>query len=490
MSKYKYRNRKQAGKRKKSKQRRRTHHESLGERMDSFLPDEGVFADVPRHGNTHWLGRSFTCLALFWAWSESQNVTDAFEQAVQDCRKTSHDQVPQTYQGFMKALVKFTSIFMILLRQTMHNWMERVGRPFWRIAGFVPIAFDGSRSTAPRTKDNEEAFCAKNYGRGKTAKYRKKKSKGMRRRRNQKNKPHPQRPQTWITLMWHMGLRLPWNWRLGPSNSSERTHVMEMIETGAFPQQTLFCGDAGFVGYDFWQTIIDHGGDFLVRVGANVTLLAENADYRLLADGEVLCWPKAQMNAGRLPLRLRLASVQVGKTHMFLLTSVLSKHKLNVEQIVRFYKMRWGVEVEFRGLKQTLDRSKLRCRNPSRLLAELEWSILAMAVAELSALDAQFQAQASQSNPRAVDPKKCSLAGALRALRCSLRRGGDVPDEGKDLESMLANAVTDDFHRKSSKKARYRPPNPDKKPLGNPEIRKLNPDEETKLREIREKMVA
>ena len=42
-------------------------------------------------------------------------------------------------------------------------------------------------------------------------------------------------------------------------------------------------------------------------------------------------------------------------------------------------------------------------------------------------------------------------------------------------------AVTDSYVRKSSKRARYRPPNPDKKPLGNPEIRKLTPQEQKKL---------
>ena len=37
--------------------------------------------------------------------------------------------------------------------------------------------------------------------------------------------------------------------RLGPSNSSERAHVMEMVSAGKFSKNTLFCGDAGFVGY-------------------------------------------------------------------------------------------------------------------------------------------------------------------------------------------------------------------------------------------------
>src|SRR5262249_59135216 len=139
--------------------------------------------------------------------------------------------------------------------------------------GWVPIAFDGSRSTAPRTKSNEQAFCAAHYGKGKTARYRKKKTKGMRRKKNQRNPAQPQEPQTWITLLWHMGLRLPWSWRLGPSDSSERAHVMDMLRTEAFPPHTLFCGDAGFCGYPLWACVLAQHRHFLVRVGSNVGLL-------------------------------------------------------------------------------------------------------------------------------------------------------------------------------------------------------------------------
>ena len=95
-------------------------------------------------------------------------------------------------------------------------------------------------------------------------------------------------------MMWHMGLRLPWSWRLGPSNSSERAHVMEMLQHGKYPKKTLFCGDAGFVGFPLWSAILERGGHFLVRVGANVSLLTEYADYELGQDGYVLCWLKAE----------------------------------------------------------------------------------------------------------------------------------------------------------------------------------------------------
>ena len=66
--------------------------------------------------------------------------------------------------------------------------MKEIGGEHWETAGWVVIAFDGSRDATPRTKANEAAFCAPNHGKGKTAKFRKKKTKDMRRTNNEKNK--------------------------------------------------------------------------------------------------------------------------------------------------------------------------------------------------------------------------------------------------------------------------------------------------------------
>ena len=62
-----------------------------------------------------------------------------------------------------------------------------------------------------------------------------------------------------------------------------------------------------------------------------------------------------------------------------MLTSVLDRKKLPNKKIIKYYKMRWGVEVEYRGLKQTIDKRNLRCRNSDRVYVELDWSIRAMA---------------------------------------------------------------------------------------------------------------
>jgi len=150
------------------------------------------------------------------------------------------------------------------------------------------------------------------------------------------------------------------------------------------------------------------------------------------------------------------------------------------------------VEVEFRGLKQTLDRAKLRCRNPKRLLAELNWSILAMAVAELFALKEQLSKKRSKSTPDQLppDPVKRSLANTIRAIRYCLRHLNEVPPAEKALQTSLRFAVTDGYHRKAPKRAHYRPPNPDKKPLGNPKLRRLTVQEKRKLKQLAEEMAA
>ena len=40
-------------------------------------------------------------------------------------------------------------------------------------------------------------------------------------------------PRIWLTMLWHVGSGLPWDWRTGPSDSSERGHFQEMLAAAA-----------------------------------------------------------------------------------------------------------------------------------------------------------------------------------------------------------------------------------------------------------------
>lgn len=441
-----------------------------------FLPQGELFSQDEFHGNTRWSPEQLAAQALIWSWQETKHVTDAFAHAREVCEELRWKRTAMTYTAFMNALNRYDHVWMRCLRNRCQALARQVGGRWFRRDGWVLIGFDGSRATAPRTASNERAFCAPNYGHGKR-KYGKKKSKGLRRKRNQQHPPHPQAPQAWITMMWHMGLRLPWTWRLGPSNASERDHVKEMLAEEQFPENTLFCGDAGFTGYPLWQAILQADADFVVRVGANVNLLSEHADVKRLGDGIVVCWPKGKRESGEPPLRLRLVKIQVGKTKMWMLTSVLDPRQLTHKQLVRLYKMRWGIELEFRGLKQTIDKHQLRCRNSDRLLVELNWSLCGMAVAELLALCEQIASRPEKQSHDDYDPQDRSLANTMRALRRSMRNLTKYCDPRENLLQELSKATVQRYKNRTDKRARYRPANPDKKPLGEPTVRKLNPKE-------------
>lgn len=489
MSRRKQSNGSRRNKRRRFVQTRRRHRTVFLELVEWFVMKGVLFPKTEFHGNTKWAPEELAVQALVWSWQETKHVTDAFDHAQEVCDDLGMKKTAKSYTSLMNALDRYRHIFTPRLRGRLQVLAEEIGGRHFQVDGWVPIGFDGSRATAPRSVSNEKAFCAPNYGKGRRAKYGKKKSKGFRRKRNKQNPPHPQAPQAWITMLWHMGLRLPWTWRLGPSNSSERDHVKEILSEEEFPENTLFCGDAGFTGYPLWSRILATGGNFLVRVGGNVNLLSERADVKKLGGGIVLCWPKGKMDSGEPPLRLRLVHVRVGKAKMWMLTSVLACKELTHKQIIRFYKMRWGIEVEFRGLKQTIDKHMLRCRNSDRLLVELDWSLLAMAVAELLALREQI-ASAKKTRKRSYDPKRRSLANTMRALRKCMRNLTKYTTEETELTRSLSLALVQSYNNQTDKRSRYRPKNPDKKALGEPTVRKLNASERKKLAQHNESTAA
>src|SRR5262249_19247331 len=156
-----------------------------------------------------------------WVWSESTTLTGAFVQARQLCRTLLGKMVLASYPGFIDAVTRWTPTLMPLLWSCLHKRMEAIGRRHWRIGVWLPLAIDGSRTTTPRTQKNEAALCPRRYGHGAKAKSR---VRWKNKKRRQKELT-PIHPQIWLTLMWHMGLKMPWSWQYGPSHSSERDHV-------------------------------------------------------------------------------------------------------------------------------------------------------------------------------------------------------------------------------------------------------------------------
>ena len=193
----------------------------------------------------------------------------------------------------------------------------------------------------------------------------------------------------WITTLWHVTTGLAWNWRLGPSDSSERTHLREML--ASLPLHPLIVADAGFVGDDFLKSILDAPQQLLIRVGSNVRLLRKLGTVHETSQ-TVYLWPDGARKRQQPPLVLRLVVLHDGRKPVYLVTSVLDKQQLSDAQVADLYRRRWGIELYYRHLKQTFGRTKLRSHNAKNAEIEMHWALLGLGAMLLHTTHALHQA--------------------------------------------------------------------------------------------------
>lgn len=431
---------------------------ALLKRALTWIVDPRIFADVSLHGNVSWLPHQLVMLAVLFAWSDAPQMTKCFEKAAKLSQKLFDMLAVETFQAMVRALVTYGPKLIPCVWARLQTLMEQVAPQFYRIGKWLPLAVDGSRFTTPRTKSNEQAFAAKKYGSGKMAKSR---AKWKNKRKRSKKLSTPVKPQIWLTLIWHMGLKLPWCWKSGPSNSSERDHVVELIKSQKFPANTLFCGDAGFTGYEFWKAILDQGHHFLVRVGGNIRLL-KNLGHTRKGDGVVCLWPNDVARRKQMPIMVRLIEVKNELGSMYLVTSVLSERQLSTSALKRLYPLRWGIELQFRAVKQTYGRGKLRSRNADHALVELEWSLIALTMIQLLGIREQQKID--------IPPEQCSVAQAIAAIRHAIDTWNEHVSRSSSMTIQLRDATKDEYVRTTSKTARYQPNFKDKPTTGGPTL--------------------
>jgi len=457
----------------KSKTRIVVNHESLEQAVNELFTTK-AFRQVKARRGSKWTARMLVTVALFWAWSGCTGLKERFQQAAKLAGKILRwlPDPGRTYQGFIKQLQKWHVKLQIACASELRVLMKQDLFGQWEIAGFVVIAGDGSRVELPRTQSNEAVYSPKRKKEGKknkrkTGKKRNRRGgKGGKRTKKQKRQSaqsiakKANSPQMWLTLFWHVGTGLPWAWRTGPSDSSERQHLQEML--AELPENTLIAADAGFVGYEFWQAVMEAGHHFVIRAGANVRLL-KNLGYAREYDQTIYLWPDAAAKKELPPLVLRAVWVHDGKQPMCLVTNIMSKTQLSDRQIVEIYKARWGVEVFFRTFKQTFGRRKLRSHAAENARLEIDWSLVGLWSVCLLAQRELVQA--------GHDPCQLSPVAAIKAIQQVMyhyRNRPDHPDE--TLWAMLRCALRDDYLRTSSKTARNYPRKKKRERIGVPKV--------------------
>lgn len=372
-------------------------------------------------------------------WSPEKNLTERFHDA-RDAAKAIHPRwkLGSTYDGWSEALVKHSPMLIAALQKRFRQCMLMFAGPFAKRHGWLPIAVDGSRVEVPRTVANEEAFdCAGKPG---------------------------TTPQLMLTVLFHMGLGLPWSFRSGPGVESEQAHLEQMIQE--LPEEALLVADAGFLSYELCTRMMRENRHFLLRVGGNRRLLTpaiEGCSQCTFADSQhsVWLWPHGAQYQNKPPLNLRLIVVGEGQQAVYLLTNVLDESRLSFEEASALYAMRWSEEVFFRSFKQTMNRGTLRSRSPRNCYAELAWNVLAIWLLGLLSV--------SEMCAAGRDPLAWSPAASRKAVRDILRHR--MQRRGRlRLQHILIRCLKDTYHRTGPKATRSWPRKKKQKPPGPPKI--------------------
>jgi hypothetical protein len=370
-------------------------------------------------------------MGLLMSWDEGQTLTARWDHACTAANELHrHWKLGASYSGFAEALVRETPRMLDPLKQRFRRAMQALPGHAWKCGGWIAFAVDGSRQESPHTAANEaELGCA---GRDKTA------------------------PQVFITTVWHLGLGLPWDFRVGPGTDSERHHALEMVDE--LPPRALLVADAGFVGYELCRKLLCGGRSFLLRVGGNIRLLQKLGYYERERGDIVYLWPHKRQQGQQRPLVLRLIRLRQGKQMLYLVTNVLDRQALTQAQARKLYQLRWGEEVFYRSYKQTLQRRKLLSRTAATCLVESQWTLLGLWLLGLLTV--------SRIVATRGDPKRWSVAASRDLVRQALRNERPRRGRRNPLCQRLAGALLDNYQRTSDKTARNYPRKKREKPPG------------------------
>jgi hypothetical protein len=382
------------------------------------------------------------------AWDEGQTLDARWSHASEVAHALhAHWTLGTSYSGFAAALVRQSPRLVEGIKQRFRQTMLAMGSRYQTRCGWTAFAVDGSRVEAPITRVNEDGLgCA---GREKTG------------------------PQVFVTTLWHMGLGLPWDFRVGPGTDSERRHLEQMLDD--LPTNALVVADAGFVGFELCQRVLNAGQSFLLRVGSNIRLLTDLGWEHEEQNGLVYLWPLKHRS--QPPVILRLIVLYRGDQAIYLLTNVFDRRRLSEEDAGVLYEMRWGVEVFYRSYKQTLHRRRLLSRTPATCLAECQWTMLGLWLLGLMTVERVLA--------QGFDPLCWSVAMARNAVRCAMRMA--IRQRTCGLRLLLSRSITDRWTRRGPKGSRDYPRKKREKPPSPPKIQTASPKEIQRAKRLQAK---
>jgi hypothetical protein len=431
----------------------------LRDAISQFLPHRGLPL-LTKDGRVRWTSRLLATVAILMAWGSGPTLLDRFalaRAALVDIYRTRR-RPGSSVEGLFRALASHGQKVLAVLCEHWRKCVREVAGDHWQTDDWVLFGVDGSKFDCPRTDANEKGL-------------------GVSGRNNSG-------PQHLLTCLFHITSGLLWDWRRdGIHGQGERSQFMKMLDL--LPLNAMLLADAGFTGYELLKALMNRGNSFVIRVGANVKLIRKLGYAMEEHKHTVYLWPldkqgrnkrsmPKRLDKVQRPLVLRLIRLKDAKGRpVVLLTNVLDPFKLGDETAARMYRLRWGIEVMWRGLKQTMGHHKLLSRTPQRAGMELDWAMAGLWMLQL--LGGSRMTEAGRS------PDCHSPAQTLRVVRAALsgRRR-----RRKSLWMELGLAVKDTYHRTASKNARHFPKKRPQTPPGVPDARMASAVEKRLIQRI------
>lgn len=427
----------------------------LRQAIAALLPAKGL-ALTGASRCCRWPDRLLVIGAVLMSWAAGGSILDRFAAARDALVRMypSRRRPGRTCEGFVRKLARHTPRLLAMVVEALRRRTVESGAPRGKVGRWTLFGADSTKLDCPMTAANERDLgCA---SRAKSW------------------------PQVLLTTLVHLGTQLPWAWRAGPARASERGQLRLMLEE--LPADSMLVMDAGFVGFDLIKTILaqGRGRSILLRVGSNVRLLRKLGLVAREHEGIVYLWPAEAQRRKMTPLVLRKVEARDGRNRaVVLLTDVLDESLLSEAQALQVYRMRWGVELLYRAVKQTLGRRKLLSDSPAFAEVEAQWLMAGVWVLGLL-MRRDCPDRAERNGP--------GVAPALRAVRAAM--AGRIDGRRGSLFKWLRESAPDSYTRRGTKAARHWPHRKNPKPPGEPEARTATPAEVELARELRMKRQA
>jgi hypothetical protein len=208
------------------------------------------------------------------------------------------------------------------------------------------------------------------------------------------------------------------------------------------PEQTLLTADSGFVSDDLCSQLIEAKKPFVMRIGGNHTLL-EGLPESEEDPHVVYLWPHHARDDDKPALKVRrICFRSTSGLPVVLITNVLDADRLSDAEAQAIYRSRWGIEVYFRHLKQTMEFAQLRSCTPATAVNEHVWRMISFWMLQRIVVVHQM---ANGQNPRRFSA--ATARSEIREVLQLLQQGR----RGKPLKRRCLAMQVDDYHRKGPK---------------------------------------